>query len=187
MPCLGYHVQGRPDEAALDKILQLQRAVLATSPVALRLIPPEALHLSVITLISAEFPSDSICARWAEIEQAIGDVSVSSGREENGFSVTLDRLEFTNRALIIFTPKQPKWLLDLRRQFSEILRSIGHDAPSYDRSHITIARYAESAQIPVSALQTMEKLDSPVRTRFDNIRLVRERRYPSLAIHSLYG
>ncbi|MEH3037916.1 MAG: hypothetical protein PGN23_15740 [Sphingomonas adhaesiva] len=167
--CTGYHVQGRPDPASVDALLALQRRLAARSDVPLRLIPPAALHLSVMTMLPAFASIEGRDARWQRIATA--------WRMKRpllpAFSLVFHDAIFTHHALIVSTHDLPMLLVDVRRRLGEVMAAADEIAPTYDRAHITLARYARAGAMP-------QPVAIELRASIDTVRVVRERRYPSL-------
>lgn len=184
LPCIGYHIQARPDRDSTANLQRLQQDTARTSPVALNLIPADALHLSVATLVAAQSFSDDGELQWFQIE---GDVrrKLAAVPTRKEFSILFPSLAFTKKAVIVLTRDQPAALREAREGFGEVLTSFGMERPQYDQAHITIARYAESAALDEAALSSIERDDLAVVVGFHPFRLVRERRYPSLQIETI--
>lgn len=184
LPCIGYHIQARPDYDSTANLQRLQQDTVRTSPIALNLIPADALHLSVATFVAAQSFSNDAELRWSQIEQDVRcKLAAVPTREE--FSILFPRLAFTRKAVIVLTRDQPPALREARDGFGEVMTSFGMERPQYDQAHITIARYAESAALDEAALSSIERDDLAVAVGFHPFRLVRERRYPSLQTEAI--
>jgi hypothetical protein len=185
MPCIGYHIQARPDRPSMEKLLVLQQIAANASPVALRLIPRAAIHLSVMTLVPAQPPSEIAERKWVEVKKVMGARSTMLPRYEEGLSVIFTGMRYTERALILVTQDQPVWLTEIREALGELLTSLQLPAPSYNQTHITIARYAERADIDDAAIQLIDQVPVNLTAQFDAVKPICERRYPSLEIEDI--
>lgn len=183
--CLGYHIQARPDQTTIEALQLVQRQIAETTPVALHLVPPDSLHVSVVTLIAPQIELGAAESEWLRISKNLGrqlDELLCLAKPE---PVLFPRLAFTPRALIVVTDSQPDVFSGLRLEYGKLFESIGLSARKYDQTHITIARFAEARSVDNSVLELIEREKIDLLGCFDAVRLVRERRYPSLEIDEL--
>jgi len=184
MECVGYHAQARPNTGTIAAIQTLQKDVTRRSPVPLHLIPASALHISVFTFLPAGPPSDRVDRAWREIHSALtsqGGCDLS----QTAMSILFQRIAFTEKAIILLTSEQPAVYVQMRTQFRTILESLNLDAPSYDQTHLTIARYAESGTIDDCAVAPIEEGAVDFLASFETVQLCRERLFPSLTADRL--
>lgn len=186
-PCLAYHVQARPDEALAGLIAAEQARLAAAFPIALHLIPAHALHCSVMTLIQPHGEAAGKEADWRRVRAAMGeDEDVARlVRAAGPVPVTLDRLRVARRAIIAWTPEQPPVFLELRARLAALLGRLGLPAPQYALTHVTIARYRQGGRVEGDAVAGIEASARPLGGTFPQLRLVRERIYPSLRLDPL--
>jgi hypothetical protein len=181
MPCIGYHIQARPDQSSVSRLISLQRQIESSSRIALRVIPPGSLHLSVVTLIRAQPPSAIAEQQWMTISRSLDSELVTLARHAEPLSIVLTGVAYTARAVIAFTEQQPDYLIEARSRFGDLLQSLGLAHSVYDRTHITIARYAENALLEGETTPQQIHLE----VQLASIGPVCERRYPSLEIEQL--
>jgi hypothetical protein len=185
LPCVGYHVQARPDRDAITTLRRLQQTIMQASPVALNLIPADALHLSVATLVPAQPPSELAEKQWSRIQRDASRELAALPSEE--VSIIFRSLAFTRHALVLVTRDQAATLLRARSRFGDLLTSHGIKYLEYNQAHITIARYAESITLDERAFRSTESTELAIKVEFEPSRLIRELRYPSLQVEVVQG
>lgn len=181
--CVGYHIQARPDQQSIRRLLGLQQIVLDASPVALNLIPPDALHLSIATLVEAQQPASGE-AKWAGIKSEIKSELQGLGEREP-YSIVFENLAYSKYAIFVRTTSLPEGLVEIRQRFGALFRSMALAFPNYDQAHVTIARFAERAELTEAAANPFNWLDEPLIIQFEQARLVRESQYPSLQVKEI--
>ena len=184
-PCLGYHVQARPNRATLSALADLQHTIAAASPVPLHLIPTAAMHVSVVTLISARADDRKKEAAWSKLSNSMVVELETMVREPLSISMTFRSLKFTSQAVIVSTDVQPAKFASLRSSFAALLDDLNLPASAYDQTHVTISRFAEDTQVQEHTIAAIEQSFVELSAEFDELLFVRERQYPSLLIDRL--
>lgn len=182
--CVAYHLQARPDAATIHALRDCQHLAAGRLPTELHTIPPEALHCTVFTLIPAATPMQKARRDWEGIEPLLA-ISVSDWRLEGPVSLRFERLAFTPTAVIVATDSVPAEIQKTRRSLSALLQRANLPFPVYDLAHVTVARYAATHHVDGLPAGSLDPVVIDVGARFEEIRLVRERRYPSLDIEVL--
>lgn len=179
-PCLGYKIQvGVPEEAA-RRFGAIQEALRAGLPGPLYLCPPRSLHVSIFTLISARSTHAGKEAQW----QSFAASSIADLEElccgEPCIDLVFDRLRVTPSAVIALAGGRSAAIDAIRRHFTEVLHEAGLDAPSYDLTHVTLARFTREFTLPDETVATVAALPVSIDARVGAVDLVRELVYPAL-------
>lgn len=183
VPCCGYHIQARPDQSSTEQLLALQQELLGAFPAGLHLIPSQALHLSVATLVEAQPPTLGN-AQWTRIEEAVR-LHLHGFKPREPYSIRFEGLAYSKHAIFVHTTNLPPALIDTRLQIGALLRSMGSAFPDYDQAHVTIARFSAQVHLTDAKLSLFRRLDENLTVQFEPERLVRELRYPSLEIEEI--
>lgn len=184
-PCLAYDVQGQPDQMTRDTLADIQKRIAPLMPVPLNLVPAGALHMSIATLIPARAEAADKSALWLRIWGEIRSEFDAQIRQAEPFSLVFRRIDLMPDAIIIPTPEQPAIIRAVRARAAAMLERLGRPVPRYDRTHITLARYAASDRTEQDAIASIERDDLSLCVGFSRTRLVREDRYPSLDLTEL--
>lgn len=183
--CVGYHIQARPDQATIDALLRVQCDVAAAFPSELHLVPPSAMHVTVVTLVAPQPISDVAEANWRKISAKMGKELVELACQKSPVSVVFPRVQFTTQAVLVATNAQPGLFAEIRTRFGTLLESLGLPTRRYDQTHVTIARFAKAGTVEQGVLEWIEQTHLELRGDFDAVRLIRELRYPSLEIEEI--
>jgi hypothetical protein len=175
--CEAIQLQALPDQRTLEAIERVQQHIASSSAVALRPIPTHCLHMTVLTLLHpmTDFGRSKF-AIWAENAESWQSIVSTAVSETPHFSITFDRIVYSQMAIILQAPVPPE-LLAVRQQMAQAISLEDWHPRPPDIAHITLFRYAQEGVLPE---HDEVRLDVPLLMRVDSLRLIRETVYPTL-------
>lgn len=177
--CSGYHFQFRPEPDVIGEIVCIQDRI-ASELDHLRRVPPEALHMTVLTLLPATSDKAAVEGAWARF----GARCIAAGSRLSGSSGPLP-VEWTSvRAFdkaIVLAGKESERLKKFRADVADVVAEPGLRPQAPRIAHVSLFRYAEIDP----RLQGFTMHCGTVAAELREIRLVREDKYPSLELEVL--
>lgn len=177
--CAAYHLQFRPDDGLATKIVELQDSIESRID-HLRRVPPEALHMTVVTLVLPTTDKLAVERMWTRVGprciEAASRLSASCGP----IPVEWNTVRAYDKAIVLMGEAHPR----LQSFRAEVVDAVSEAdfRPSPPRiAHITLFRYADIDP----RLVNFARPCGPIKADMREIRLTREDRYPSLALEVL--
>jgi len=192
--CLGYAAQidlcERPDfeagEQVTRELLALHAKLSALDlSLAWRPTPRPSAHVSVYTFIPGGWEHPDKHAVWADIAPRAASTLESACAGGAPFELTFRRVHVFPRAIVALAEAAPAFLTNLRACLRKALLGSLVPAPSYDVVHTTVARFAVSGVLSAPEVAAIESLSLSLSCRVTELRVVRERSYPSLVLDEL--
>jgi hypothetical protein len=175
--CEAIQLQALPDQQTLEAIQRVQQHICSSSAVALRQIPANCLHMTVLTLLHPMMDFDrSKFAIWQQHAEAWQNILSGAIGQTPAFSLAFDRITVSEMAIILQASVPPE-LLALRQQMANAISLDGWHPRPPDIAHITLFRYAQEGALP-----TLKNswLSAPIALHVRSLRLIRETVYPTL-------
>lgn len=175
--CEAIQLQAKPGPKMLDAIQKLQDRISVRAGISLRQIPPQCLHMTVLTILHpvTDFGRSKF-EIWEEHSAVWQNALVGAISQMGSFSLSFDRISVSDMAIFLQAAVPPE-LLSLRQQITQAI-SIGEWRPKPpDIAHITLFRYAEEGALPESE---QSLLSAALPMRVESLQLIRETVFPTL-------
>jgi hypothetical protein len=180
--CSAYHLQFFPASETVSKVCALQDIIERECDGPLLRVPPQSLHMTVVTLINAARQlSKSNDEVWSLKGKGWHETIERSLSATFPFDLCFREVASSEAAIFLKAQEPP----ELRR-----LRSTISDAVSFEDwrpkppriAHITLFRFSAEEWLSKPNVDT-ELL--PIEVKVENLQLVKERRYPSVEVDML--
>lgn len=184
-PCLAYHLQGRLPAEATTALARMQRYAARELSAPVHLVPAEALHVSLYSLIPVHWPEEAKEPFWNAQQARLLELLPELTRACSGLVLELESTRLFPSAVVAVARDTSGTIAALRRRLAQLFRHPTLPPPSYDLIHCTLARFATSASLPASERHAYEAHWRSFSTPLRALALVREQRYPSLEVEDI--
>jgi len=177
--CAAYHLQFAPDAEVTKQIGRLQDQIEREIDHLLR-VPPQALHMTVVTLVPPTIGKVHAEHLWARFGPRCVEAASRLSKLCGPIPVVWKTVRAYDKAIVLMGDAHPR----LQKFRAEVVDAVAEKAfrPSPPQiAHITLFRYSDLDP----RLVNFERPYGPIAVDMDEIRLAREDRYPSLGLDIL--
>jgi len=177
--CSGYHLQFRPEADVIGKIVSLQDQIEGHLD-HLRRVPPEALHMTVVNLLGPTREKGALDCIWTRVGARCIEAGSRLCASLDAIPVEWSTVRAYDKGIVLAGDAHAQ----LQKLRADVVNAVYEPEcqPSPPRlAHMTLFRYASLDP----RLAGFEAPCGPITADMREIRLVREDRYPSLALEVL--
>jgi 2'-5' RNA ligase len=177
--CSGYHLQFRPEAGVIEKIVSLQDHIEGRLD-HLRRIPAEVLHMTVLVLLAATREKAALDHTWARVGPRCTEAGARLCASLDVIPVEWSTVRAFDKAIVLVGDAHAR-LQTLRADVVDAISEPAFQPSPPQLAHVTLFRYADLDP----RLAGFEMRCEPIKTDMREIKLVREKRYPSLELDVL--
>jgi hypothetical protein len=165
-----------------NDIFQEAQSSLSALSVPLCVIPTPALHVSIYAAVPVSWPDSPKEPFWRQIQSSVQEIVRETADDFRSVELVFHSLRILPMAVVALAQDRTGVIRSVRARLKEACRHPSLSSPSYDQIHCTLARFAASSTIEEAEAIACQASWRPVATPVSALALVREVRYPSLAV-----
>lgn len=184
-PCLSYQVQFRLPSDARSAFAKLSSQLRKSVPSGLWIAPPETLHVTCYSLVSACDDTYDKDQYWRDTSSLAVESLRRIVLQVPAFRLRFGAIRATDRAVVVLADHEPSVAM-ARTSFSTSIPQPGASPPQhYDTIHASLCRYEDPTSIPSDLPRIVADLRPNIPAEIDTLMLVRETIYPSIKNETL--
>lgn len=177
--CAAYHLQFRPEDEVIAELVRIQDEVEARFDRLYR-VPPHALHMTVQTLLLPTTDVATVDQAWTRVGARCIEIASAQCASCEPIPVAWTTVRAFDKAIVLMGDA-PTGLQTFRANVIAAAAEAGLRLPPLQIAHVSLFRYAGIDP----RLPGFEQPCGPFLSFMQEMRLVREDRYPSIELEVL--